>query len=73
MLNLMSLLRTKRFNEKNCLLPHNRFSGTAIVPALPISALPFSSEITEITSAGSSKCQLANVSFELAPTVTENT
>lgn len=55
-----------------------RFSGmypstTATAPTLPASAEPLSSEMTEITSAGSTKCQLANVCLELAPTVTEKT
>ncbi len=63
----------KKFDEN-----HSRDSGTvpsatATAPTLPVSALPFSREIAEITSAGSSKCQLANVCFELGPTVTEKT
>lgn len=35
--------------------------------------LLFNKAIVAITSAGSSKCQLASVCFELAPTVTEKT
>jgi hypothetical protein len=48
-------------------------STTATAPTLPASADPFSSEITEITSDGSTRCQLASVCLELAPTVTEKT
>ena len=48
-------------------------STTATAPTLPASAEPFSSEMTEMTSLGSSKCQLASVCLELAPTVTEKT
>lgn len=56
----------------------NRDSGidpstTATAPTLPASADPLSSEIHEMTSAGSTRCQLARVCFELAPTVTEKT
>lgn len=48
-------------------------STTATAPTLPASAEPLSSEMTEMTSEGSTKCQLASVCLELAPTVTENT
>jgi hypothetical protein len=48
-------------------------STTATAPTLPASADPLSSEIHEITSTGSTRCQLASVCFELAPTVTEKT
>lgn len=48
-------------------------STTAIAPTLPASADPLSSEMQEMTSDGSRRCQLANVCLELAPTVTEKT
>jgi hypothetical protein len=48
-------------------------STTATAPTLPASAEPFNRDMHDITSAGSTKCQLASVCFELAPTVTEKT
>jgi hypothetical protein len=50
-----------------------RPSTTATAPTLPASADPFSNEIHDMTSVGSTRCQLASVCFELAPTVTEKT
>ena len=48
-------------------------STTATAPTFPASAEPLSNEMTEMTSEGSTRCQLASVCFELAPTVTEKT
>jgi hypothetical protein len=48
-------------------------STTATAPTLPASAEPFNRDMHDITSAGSTRCQLASVCFELAPTVTEKT
>jgi hypothetical protein len=48
-------------------------STTETGPTLGASTEPLSIATAEMTSDGSSKCQLARVCFELAPTVTEKT
>jgi hypothetical protein len=48
-------------------------STTETGPTLGASTEPLSIATAEITSNGSSRCQLARVCFELAPTVTEKT
>jgi len=63
----------EKIHQSSHLLSGIAPSTTATAPTLPPSADPLSSAIAEITSWGSSRCQVAMVCLELAPTVQAKT